>query len=59
MMNIYEESTLSFWICKTDRHNITEKLLKVGEETGVPGKSHRAVASTPRNEGNSKSQDQW
>jgi hypothetical protein len=32
MMNIYEESTINFWICsanKTDRHDITEILLKV------------------------------
>ena len=51
-MNIYEESTLNFWICgrsvvfsggipvlstnKTDRHDITEILLKVALNTIHP-----------------------
>jgi hypothetical protein len=41
MMNIYEESTLNFWICgtpvsstkKTDLHDITKILLKVALNT--------------------------
>ena len=32
---------------------ISWRSVLLGEETGVPGKSHRAVSSTPRNEGNS------